>query len=90
MLSVDYKVNLAAAAGVLAGRVALAGNMNPVLLKDSLPDAVSAKAREILEIAGDYPRFILMPGCDIPPAVPLANLQALFQTGFSWKTNSTG
>lgn len=90
LLSVDYKVNLAAAAGVLAGRVALAGNMNPVLLKDSLPDAVSAKAREILEIAGDYPRFILMPGCDIPPAVPLANLQALFQTGFSWKTNSTG
>jgi uroporphyrinogen decarboxylase len=88
LLSVDYKVDLAAAAGVLDGRVALAGNLNPVTLKDSPPEEVIAKTRAILETAGDYSRFILMPGCDIPPAVPLANLQAFFRTGLSWKATA--
>lgn len=85
LLSVDYKVNLAAAASVLDGRVALAGNLNPVILKDSSPDDLVTKTRTILQGVADYPRFILMPGCDIPPAVPLVNLQAFFAAGLSWK-----
>lgn len=85
LLSVDYKVNLPAAIAALKGRIALAGNLNPVTLKDSSPEEVVKEAQQILEAAGDYPRFILMPGCDIPPAVPLANLQAFFATGLAWK-----
>ena len=89
LLSVDYKVDLRAAADKLAGKVALAGNLNPVTLKDSSPEVLAVLTRELLQKAADYPRYILMPGCDIPPGVPLPNLQAFFAAGLGWEGNKT-
>ena len=84
LLSVDYKVNLQQAQQVLNGRIALAGNVNPVLLKDGTADEVITAAGRCLQEAGGD-NFILMPGCDIPPGVPLNNLTAFFTTGRDWK-----
>jgi uroporphyrinogen decarboxylase len=84
LLSVDYKVDLAAAARILAGRTALAGNVNPVILKDSPPAELTAATERCLRDAAGYSRFILMPGCDIPPATPLANVQAFINSGLAW------
>lgn len=28
--------------------------------------------------------FVLMPGCDIPAAVPLENIMAFIRTGLNW------
>ncbi|MDR3590515.1 MAG: uroporphyrinogen decarboxylase family protein [Negativicutes bacterium] len=81
LLSVDYKVDLATAAKVLGNKAALAGNLNPLTLKDGEPEALAALARRSLDEVKDFERFILMPGCDIPPATPLANVKAFLAAG---------
>ena len=81
VLSVDYKVDLALAQQVLAGKTALAGNVNPVLLKDGTAAEVVQAARQSIAAAGRGENYILMPGCDIPPGVPLANVAAFLEVG---------
>ncbi|WP_425057811.1 Uroporphyrinogen decarboxylase [Sporomusa carbonis] len=81
MLSLDYKVDLRLAQNILAGRTAVAGNMNPVLLKDAAPDNIIQAARQCIDQAGRAENYILMPGCDIPPGVPLANVIAFIGAG---------
>lgn len=78
LMSVDYKVDLNAAQRALNGKVALAGNVNPVLLKEGTPREVAAAAAECLKKTAGDKGFVLMPGCDIPPAVPLENVKAFF------------
>ena len=85
LLSVDFKVNLSKAARDLAGRTALAGNLNPVLLREGTPEHIARETTRILEEAGNWPRFVLMPGCDVPARVPLENLQTFFAIGRQWQ-----
>lgn len=81
LLSLDYKVDLSLAQYVLDGRVAVAGNVNPVLLKDATPEEITQAAKRCIRQAGQAENYILMPGCDIPPSVPLANVQAFLSAG---------
>jgi uroporphyrinogen decarboxylase len=81
VLSVDYKVDLGRVRELLGGRMAFAGNMNPVaVMQNASPEAVAKSCRECLAKIGDTPGYILMPGCDIPPGVPLPNLRAMVET----------
>lgn len=83
ILSVDYKVDLARAAEVLAGKMAFAGNMNPVGVMQALePEGVAWACRACIEQAGAASSHILMPGCDIPPGVPLENIRAMVDTAW--------
>lgn len=84
LLSVDYKVDLPLAQKALNGKIALAGNLNPVILKDKSPEEVEIAVIESLEHV-DTDRFVVMPGCDIPPGVPLANVQAFITAGSKYK-----
>lgn len=79
LLSVDYKVDLSRAQQELSGKIALAGNVNPVLLKDGTVEDVVQTAKESMRQAGHGANYVLMPGCDIPPAVPLVNVEAFLQ-----------
>ncbi|GMB00671.1 uroporphyrinogen decarboxylase family protein [Pelosinus sp. IPA-1] len=79
LLSVDYKVSLRYAKEVLANKVALAGNVNPMILRDRSMEEVVVAARECIVEAGQEGKFVLMPGCDIPPSVPLENVQAFIR-----------
>ena len=88
LLSVDFKVDLSKAAHELAGRTALAGNLNPVLLREGTPDSIARETTRILQEAGNWPRFVLMPGCDVPARVPLENLQTFFAIGRQWKKSA--
>lgn len=83
LLSVDYKVDLLRAQRVLQGKIALAGNVNPVLLKDGTAAEVRAAALQCLQTAYDD-NFVLMPGCDIPPAVPLENVVEFINCAAGW------
>lgn len=87
LLSVDYKVDLEAAQRQLQGKIALAGNVNPILLKDGSLNEVQAAAVKCLETAY-ADNFILMPGCDIPPAVPIDNVVAFIKAGTGWQAQS--
>jgi uroporphyrinogen decarboxylase len=80
IISLDYKVNLKDARRAFDGKVAFAGNMNPVdVIMGETPERVAAVCRQCLADAGEGGGFILMPGCDIPPSTPLENIQAMTQ-----------
>ncbi|HKZ83004.1 MAG TPA: uroporphyrinogen decarboxylase family protein [Anaerolineae bacterium] len=80
--SLDYKVNLAEARQKIGGRIALAGNIDPVsILNQKGPDDVRAAARACIEAAAAGGGFVLTSGCDLPPTISMENLQAMLSAG---------
>ncbi len=84
-ISLDHKTDMTKAKEVLHGHVCFAGNVDPVrtLLQGS-PEDVTAACTTVIETAGTDGGFVLMPGCDIPPTVPLRNIQAFVQAAHRW------
>ncbi|MDR1574573.1 MAG: uroporphyrinogen decarboxylase family protein [Treponema sp.] len=82
LISVDYKVSLKKCREIFNKKTAFAGNVNPaaVMLKET-PEGVARVSGECIADAGDEPGFLLMPGCDIPPATPADNIRAMTRTG---------
>ncbi len=75
--SLDHKVDLSTAKQELGEKICIAGNVNPVVvLNNGTPEDVRRASRECLEAAAEGGGYILMPGCDIPPTVPLENIRA--------------
>lgn len=88
IFSVDYKVELAEAKKVLTGKVALAGNLNPVdIMLEGTAEAVRKKAEESCIAAGNGGGFILMPGCDLPAASPIVNVTAMVEAAYSYMSD---
>lgn len=76
--SLDYKVNLATAKEKVGGKIALAGNIDPVsILNQKGPDDVRAAGHTCIEAAAAGGGFILTSGCDLPPTISLENLRAM-------------
>lgn len=76
VLSLDQCMDLSRARAMTPGMV-LAGNVDPVkslLMGDA--EAVKSDALRCLQGAGTD-RFILMPGCAVPPKTPAENLRAM-------------
>jgi uroporphyrinogen decarboxylase len=85
IFSVDYKVDLTEAKKALAGKVALAGNLNPVgILLEGTAENVKKKAEESCIAAGNGGGFILMPGCDLPAAAPLENVRSMVEAAYNY------
>jgi uroporphyrinogen decarboxylase len=70
IMSVDYKVNLSEARRILGGKLAFEG--------------VEAASRECIKQAGEGGGYILMPGCDIPPSVPIENVKAMVEAAHGY------
>jgi len=84
LLSVDYKVDLAEVRAKAGAKIAFSGNLNPVaVMQNGSVEQVRDAARNAIERAGDEPGYMLMPGCDIPPGTPLANVQALLKAALA-------
>jgi MtaA/CmuA family methyltransferase len=75
IIDIDWMVPLDKAREFAGPDITLCGNFNPagVLLEGS-PEDVAQAARQCLKTGGD--KFILMPGCEVPPAVPEQNIRA--------------
>ncbi len=75
IIDVDWMVPLAEAREIVGPDIALCGNFDPsgVLLQGS-PDDVANAARRCIRDGGA--RFLLMPGCEVPPGTPEANIRA--------------
>lgn len=59
--------------------VPVMGNLDPAnVFKTLTPPEVYAKTTALLERTAKYPNYILSSGCDLPPAVPVANVKAFF------------
>jgi MtaA/CmuA family methyltransferase len=75
VIDVDWMVSLARARELAGPDVTLCGNFNPAgVLFEGSPADVAAAARECLNAVPG--KFILMPGCEVPPATPEKNIRA--------------
>ena len=55
------------------------GNISPAdQFENGTPVSIRQNTLEILEKCGKHPNFVISSGCDIPPAVPLTNIDAFF------------
>ena len=83
----DYPVALAAACAVAAAtapRTFVVGNFNPVAgLLVGGPAQVQEVCRSCERQAAGCDNFILSPGCEVPPATPAENYEALVR--FGWR-----
>jgi uroporphyrinogen decarboxylase len=85
IMSVDYKVNLADVRRILGGEIAFAGNLNPVaIMQKETVQGVAAASREAINRAGTTGGYLLMPGCDIPPRVPIENVKAMVESAHAY------
>jgi MtaA/CmuA family methyltransferase len=75
IIDVDWMVPLKAAREAAGPDITLCGNINPAgVVFEGSPEDVAEAARQCLK---DVPeRFILMPGCEVPPATPEENIRA--------------
>jgi uroporphyrinogen decarboxylase len=56
------------------------GNLDPVgVFKSGTPETVRSETLRLLEATRSFPNFVLSSGCDIPPNVPLENIDAFFR-----------
>jgi len=75
IIDVDWMVPLAKARELAGPKITLCGNFDPVsVLFEGSPQDVADAARQCLEAGGD--KFILMPGCEVPPHTPEQNIRA--------------
>ena len=75
IIDVDWMVPLLKSREFVGPKVTLCGNFNPAgVLFEGSPQDVAEAARQCLEAGGD--KFILMPGCEVPPATPEKNIRA--------------
>lgn len=55
------------------------GNLDPVsIFKQATPEKVFEETSSLLEKMKPYNNFVLSSGCDLPPMVPFANIDAFF------------
>lgn len=70
-VSVDQRVDLAAAITVFGESAVMKGNLEPEVLQLGEPEEILEGARRVLEVGREAPRgFVLAPGCEIPVDTP--------------------
>jgi MtaA/CmuA family methyltransferase len=75
IIDVDWMVPLDEARTAVGPGVTLAGNFDPsAILLQGTPQDVADAARRNIEMGGQ--RFILQPGCEVPPGTPEPNIRA--------------
>lgn len=59
--------------------VLVMGNINPVgVLRMMSPQQIEREVISLLEQTAGFPNFVLSTGCDVPPCVPIENIQAYY------------
>lgn len=75
MIDVDWMVPLDQARAAVGQDITLCGNFDPsAVLLQGTPQEVADAAGRCIDMAGK--RFILQPGCEVPPGTPQANIRA--------------
>lgn len=72
-------MNIPAALGMVPPNVVLCGNLDPTaVLHQGTPATVANRTSELLKATRPHRNFVISSGCDVPPASPLANLDAFY------------
>lgn len=73
------KANMLEALKASPTNVLVMGNLDPVgLFKMASCEEISYQTEELLNLASSYSNFIISSGCDTPPEVPFANIEAFY------------
>jgi MtaA/CmuA family methyltransferase len=81
ILNLDAVIDFAEAREFFGDKFVLKGNVNPITeLMSATPETVRAASQASFEKAGKNGRFILSPGCEVPPSTPYENLEALVES----------
>jgi len=75
ILDVDHMVDMQLVRRAAGARVALAGNINPLAVRNSVPEEIASAMRRTYEAVGNP--YLVNAGCEIPPGTPRENLLAL-------------
>ena len=60
--------------------VPVMGNLDPVgIFRNSTPEQVYTETYALLEKCGTHPNFVISTGCDVPPGIPFANIDAFYR-----------
>ncbi len=71
------KIDMVKTLAELPADMLLMGNIDPAgVFRMGMPEQVLAETTRLLEATAAYPNFIISSGCDIPPLVPEANVDA--------------
>jgi len=85
-VELDYKTDSELAHSVCRDRVVFIGNIDPSgVIALGTAETVQSAVRNLLEIYGDSPRFILNAGCAIPPTTRPENIKTLIETARSFR-----
>jgi len=80
IIDLDCQVSIEQARELAGPAVTLAGNFDPAsLLLRGTPADVTAAAERCIAAGGE--RFMLQPGCEVPPGTPVENLRAFCPAG---------
>jgi uroporphyrinogen decarboxylase len=87
MISLDAKVGVGEARAILGGRLAFAGNVDPVgVLEDMDPGGVCRESKLCLDKAGaGRGGFMLLPGCDLSARAPEPNVLAFVRAAHEYE-----
>lgn len=78
LFSFDYKVDISEAADALGGKMAFAGQIDPVsVMFEGTPDEVLHTAEACINSARNINGYVLMPGCDLPPKTSIENVLSM-------------
>jgi uroporphyrinogen decarboxylase len=78
LFSFDQKVGISEAAAALGGKIAFAGQIDPVsVMLEGTSDEVLHTARECIKSSNNINGYILMPGCDLPPKTGIENVLSM-------------
>lgn len=76
-------VDLKEALDIVDGAYTIIGNMDPFEVMQSMTaEQVYETCKELGEIAGLNGGYIMAPGCDLPPASPVENIQAMIKAAY--------
>jgi len=77
-ISIEEKVDLAAAKKLVGDKVCIVGNISPVnVLLSGTPDQVIAESKAAIEKAAKGGGYILASGCGVPADTPAENIAAM-------------
>jgi len=73
-------MDIVAALAAVGRETIIGGNLDPTaVFHNGTPESVGEATRALLEATKGYKNFIISSGCDIPPGIRLANLNAFYR-----------
>jgi uroporphyrinogen decarboxylase len=65
----------------IPAEILVLGNLDPVgVFRSGTPESIRHETDALLRSTRQFPNFVISSGCDVPPNVPLKNIDAFFDT----------